>query len=131
MNEEERNVVTIIDVEKVIANLISVGTYFDHLWDQSSSNEKLSLSCIAQETATIDDWVRYDTISEFMEKTGSELRDDGLLLATLKNLIAREIIDQKDIDGQLQLKIKIDMFRLRCKQYYPYSRVLKEVVGYG
>ncbi|MCK4551148.1 MAG: ATP-binding protein, partial [Candidatus Aenigmarchaeota archaeon] len=77
MNEEERNVVTIIDVEKVIANLISVGTYFDHLWNQSSPNEKLSLSCIAQETATIDDWVRYDTISEFMEKTGSELREDG------------------------------------------------------
>lgn len=131
MNYLKRKKVTVVDVDKVIEeNLIIEGTYFDHLWEQSNDDEKIFLSCLSELSFSHEDWIRFDDLMSTLRKNNSPITEEARFLLASRNLKNRGIIEQRDVEGDLLFKITIDLFRLRCKNYQPLSRVLREVPVY-
>lgn len=137
MNREKRNIVTIVDVNEVIKELLRFGSsYFEHLWRRSEPLENILLACLAElADPSSDRWVQYIEILERMRQieerygTNLSLSEEGTLLKVTKTLRDRGVLEERRREEEIDFRIRIDLFREWFGTYQPLERTVKELLA--
>lgn len=137
MNRQKRNVATIVDVNKVIEELLQFGkSYFEHLWRRSEPLENILLACLADLAKPANNrWVGYAEILDRIRQIGKEnniklaLAEEGMLLRVTKTLRDRSVIEERRREEEMDFRIRVDLFREWFKTYQPLERTVKEMLA--
>jgi AAA+ ATPase superfamily predicted ATPase len=125
LNGQQRNYATINDVDEVLdQTLIAAEGYFNSIWVQSTSPQRLALALL---TTLLRPGKETATLSEV--ETG--LADKGVVIAVprlitvLSELCHRDVLEERT-NGELRYCFQIDLVRMWVEKNKPLSRVLIE-----
>jgi len=111
------------EVNAVLARTLESGTYYfdDYVWGWSNEDERLALTAIAEAAAaTTDGWIEFATVEKHLGRENA--------LVALKNLCARDILEEHASGKTLTYRFQVELSRFWVARNHPLARLLLERV---